>query len=203
MLIPCASRHRVNDKVSLASDTRYGTYSRYFQYSTLDQCTAACTAGLFDGDPATEANGGNGGQSPYDMATNWGLQNITTARVDYDLGSLKNQLIVGVDLSRQSSDRHYLAYTLPAGIATRPAMPHPLVNPNPNFPAGYTLFNPVPGVNLTCPATGNCTTVTSTASRSSPTRSPPRVEASPRARSTDVPASSSPTSSWLTARRCR
>jgi catecholate siderophore receptor len=39
-------------------------------------------------------------------------------------------------------------------------MPHPLVNPNPNFPAGYTLFDPKvgPGGDLTCPATGNCTT---------------------------------------------
>ncbi len=68
--------HKVNDKISLNSDTRYGVYSRYFQYSTLDQCTAACTAALFDGNPATEANGGNGGQGPYDMDA-WGLQNIT------------------------------------------------------------------------------------------------------------------------------
>ena len=149
--------HKVNDKVSLNSDFRYGLYSRYFQYSTLDQCTAACTAALFDGNPATEANGGIGGSSPYDSDA-WGLQNITTARINYDLGSLRNQLIVGVDLSRQENDKVFLAYTLPPGVATRPAMPHPIVNPNPNFPAGYTLFRPVPNGNITCPTTGNCTT---------------------------------------------
>jgi catecholate siderophore receptor len=149
--------HKVNDQVSLNSDTRYGSYSRYFQYSTLDQCTAACTAALFDGDPATEANGGIGGSSPYDSDA-WGLQNVTTARIDYDLGSLRNQLIVGVDLSRQENDKSFLAYTLPPGISTRPAMPHPIVNPNPNFPAGYTLFRPVPRGNITCPASGACTT---------------------------------------------
>lgn len=149
--------HKVNDKVSLNSDFRYGAYGRYFQYSTLDQCTAACTAALFDGNPATEANGGIGGSSPYDSDA-WGLQNIATARINYDLGSLRNQLIVGVDLSRQENDKAFLAYTLPPGVATRPAMAHPIVNPNPNFPAGYMLFRPVPNGNITCPATGNCTT---------------------------------------------
>jgi catecholate siderophore receptor len=149
--------HKVGDKVSLNSDTRYGSYSRYFQYSTLDQCTAACTAALFDGNPATEPQGGIGGASPYDSDA-WGLQNITTARIDYDLGRLRNQLILGVDLSRQENDKAFLAYTLPPGVATRPAMPHPIVNPNPDFPAGYTLLRPVPGGNIACPATGNCTT---------------------------------------------
>jgi catecholate siderophore receptor len=149
--------HQVNDKLSLTSDTRFGAYRRYFQYSTLDQCNAACVTALFDGNPATEPQGGIGGSSPYDSDA-WGLQNISTLRSDYDLGSLKNQAILGIDLSRQENDKNFLAYTLPPGIATRPAMPHPFVNPNPAFPAGYTLFRPAPGANLTCPATGNCTT---------------------------------------------
>ncbi len=149
--------HKVNEKVTVTSDTRYGVYSRYFQYSTLDQCNAACTAALFDGNPATEAFGGIGGSSPYDNDA-WGLQNISTIRVDYDLGGFRNQAIFGIDVSRQENDKAFYAYTLPAGIATRPAIPHPIVTPNPAFPAGYTLFRPVPGANLTCPATGNCTT---------------------------------------------
>lgn len=152
--------HRVNDKLSLNSDTRYGSYRRYFQYSTLDQCLAACLAALFDGNPTTEAFGGNGGQGPYDMDA-WGLQNITTARVDYDVAGLKNQLILGVDVSRQENDKVIFAYALPAGFTTRQAIPRPLVNPNYEFPAGYQVFRAVPGQNVTCPATGNCTTVVS------------------------------------------
>ena len=151
--------HQVNDKVTVASDTRYAVYSRYFQYSTLDQCAAACTTALFDGNPATEAFGGIGGSSPYDMDA-WGLQNITTARLDDDLGRFKNRLIAGVDLSRQENDKQIFAYQLPVGFTTRPAIPRPLVNPNPNFPAGYAVFRAVPGVNIACPsATANCTTV--------------------------------------------
>jgi catecholate siderophore receptor len=149
--------HQAGEHVTLTSDTRYGHYRRYFQYTTLDQCNAACTAALFDGDPATEAYGGIGGSSPYRMRAS-GLQNITTARIDGDLGRWRNQAILGFDLSRQVNDKAFLAYTLPPGFTTRPAVPHPIVNPNPVFPSGYGVFQPLPGVNLTCPATGNCTT---------------------------------------------
>jgi catecholate siderophore receptor len=149
--------HQASARLSFTSDTRYGVYSRYFQYTTLDQCTAACTTALFDGNPATEATGGIGGASPYAMDA-WGLQNISTARLDAPLGRFRNQAIVGIDLSKQVNDKTFLAYTLPPGISTRPAMPHPIVNPDPNFPAGYGVFDPIPGQTLSCPATGNCTT---------------------------------------------
>jgi catecholate siderophore receptor len=150
-------KHVVNDKVTITSDTRYGRYSRYFQYSTLDNCNAACNAALFDGNPATEPAGGIGGSSPYDSDA-WGLQNITTARIEYDVAGMKNQAILGFDVSRQTNDKLYLAYTLPPGITTRPSVPKFFVNPNYAFPPGYTLFRAVPGQNLTCPATGACTT---------------------------------------------
>jgi catecholate siderophore receptor len=149
--------HDLNDKLTLTSDTRYGSYSRYFQYTTTDQCNAACTTALFDNNPATEAFGGIGGSSPYDSDA-WGLQNISTLRSDYDIGGFRNQAILGVDLSKQVNDKLFYAYTLPPGITTRPNIPHPLVNPNPNFPAGYALFRAFPNGNITCPATGNCTT---------------------------------------------
>jgi len=149
--------HKASQALSFTSDFRYGVYSRYFQYTTLDTCAAACTAALFDGNPATEAFGGIGGSSPYQMDA-WGLQNISTARLDAPLGRFRNQAILGIDLSKQVNDKTFLAYTLPAGITTRPAVPHPIVNPDPNFPPGYGVFNPIPGQNLVCPATGNCTT---------------------------------------------
>ncbi len=149
--------HAFNDKVTLTSDVRYGLYSRYFQYTTLDNCNAACNAALFDGVPATEPAGGVGGSSPYDMDA-WGLQNITTLRVDADVAGFRNQAIFGLDVSRQANDKLFYAYTLPAGVTTRPNVPKYFVNPNYAFPAGYTLFRGFAGQNLNCPATGNCTT---------------------------------------------
>ncbi len=175
--------HKVNDRISLNSDTRYGSYRRYFQYSTLDQCTAACTAALFDGNPATEAFGGNGGQGPYDMEA-WGLQNITTARINYDIGGLRNQLIVGVDLSRQENDKVIFAYALPAGFSTRQAIPRPLVNPTYEFPAGYQVFRAVPGQNINCSRPGNCTTVVNGATVFTNTAGAATAES--RGRSTDA-----------------
>ena len=148
--------HRFSDRLSLTSDTRVGFYSRYFQYTTLDQCNTACTAALFDGNPATVAYGGIGGSSPYDMDSS-GLQNITALRYDGDLGGLRQQTILGIDISKQVNDKVFYAYTLPAGIMTRPGIPHPIVDPDPQFPAGYGVFRAVPGQNITCPATGNCT----------------------------------------------
>jgi catecholate siderophore receptor len=155
--------HEVNDKITLKSDTRYAIYSRYFQYTSQDQCSAACTAALFDKNPATEAFGGTGGGGPYDMDA-WGLQNITTAKVEYNVGSLKNQLIFGIDLSKEVNNKVFYGYTLPAGILTRSAIPRPLVNPNPNFPAGYAVFRPVPGQNISCVGTAACTTLVNGAS---------------------------------------
>lgn len=149
--------HRASDRLTLTSDTRYGYYSRYFQYTTTDQCNAACTTALFDGDPATEPFGGIGGTSPYDNDA-WGVQNISVARFDADFGRWRNLAILGFDLSKQVNDRLFLAYTLPSGITRRQALPHPIVNPDPNLPAGYTVFRAVPGQNITCGGTGNCTT---------------------------------------------
>jgi catecholate siderophore receptor len=39
-------------------------------------------------------------------------------------------------------------------------MPHPIVNPDPSFPAGYSVFRAVPGQNIACPASTsvNCST---------------------------------------------
>ena len=150
--------HKASDAVTLTSDSRLGVYSRYFQYTTTDQCNAACVTGLFDHNPATEAYAGIGGSSPYESSA-IGLQTVTAARIDFRTGGWRNQAIVGIDAAWQRNDKSFFAYTLPAGIATRPAMPHPLVNPNDNFPAGYTLFRPIPGVNLFCGSgAANCTT---------------------------------------------
>jgi catecholate siderophore receptor len=145
--------HKFSDHLSLTSDSRVGFYKRYFQYSTLDQCNAACTNALFDGNPATEAFGGIGGSSPYDMDSS-GIQNITALRYDGEIGSLRHQTIVGTDISKQVNDKTFYAYTLPPGVTTRPNMPHPIVNPDPNFPAGYDVIRDLSG--MVCPATGNC-----------------------------------------------
>ncbi|MBQ1543518.1 MAG: TonB-dependent receptor [Caulobacteraceae bacterium] len=133
--------HKAAPWLTLTSDSRVGAYSRYFQYTTVDQCNAACTAALFDNNPATIPYGGIGGSGPYDQDA-WGVQNISTARIDFDVGGFKNQLIAGVDLSYQSNKKTFYAYTLPVGLTARTQIPRDLINPPHGFPDGYSVYRP-------------------------------------------------------------
>lgn len=101
-------RHVVNDWVTVTSDTKYGYYQRYSQF-TPTTCNAVCTTNLLDGNPATIPLGGVGGPAPYEQDTS-GIQNITTAAINAPLGALKNELLVGVDASWQENDRNTFTY---------------------------------------------------------------------------------------------
>ena len=120
--------------LKLESDSRLGVYSRYFQYTTVDRCdqTAAtffCANNLFDNNPATVPNAFIGGSGPYKQNA-WGAQNISTARADLHIGGLRDQLIVGTDVSYQKNDKTFFAYTLPPGVTARTLIPRNLLNPS-------------------------------------------------------------------------
>ena len=150
--------HDVAPGVSFASDSRLGVYSRAFQYTTVDQCSAACTAAFFDGDPATIPYGGIGGGGPYDQHA-WGVQNISALTAEFRLGGLRNKLVAGWDVSYQDNRKTFAAYSLPPGIAARNLIPVNLLDPSHAFPAGYAVITPPvlpaantlgqPGTNIT------------------------------------------------------
>ncbi len=127
--------------VVLTNDSRVGVYSRYFAYTTTDQCNAACTANLFDGNPATVPAAGMGGSGPYDMDA-WGVQNLTTVKGEFEVGGLRNLMIGGLDVSYQSNDKTFSSYTLPAGITARNLIPRDLTNPGRRYPTGYAVYHP-------------------------------------------------------------
>ncbi len=146
----------VSPNLTITSDTRLGIYSKYFQYTTVDTCSAACNAAYFDGNPATVANANYGGSGPYKQR-DWGAQNITAAQFKFTLFGLRNEAAAGWDLSYQNNKKTFFAYTLPAGYLTRNTIPYSLATTPYYPPAGYQVFRPT-RANLTCPATGNCTT---------------------------------------------
>lgn len=129
--------------LELTSDTRVGHQSRYFQYSTTDQCAPACAAALFDRDPGTAALAGMGGGGPYDMDA-WGLQTVTTLKLEDVWLRLRHLTLLGFDLGRQANDKLYYAYTLPAGVTARNQIPRDLVDPDWTMPAGYAVYRPSP-----------------------------------------------------------
>jgi catecholate siderophore receptor len=143
----------------LTNDSRVGVYSRYFAYTTTDQCNAVCTANLFDGNPATVPNGGMGGGGPYDMDA-WGAQNLTTLKGEFELGGLRNLVIAGMDVSYQSNDKTFSFYTLPAGIAARNLIPRNLTDPDRRYPAGYAVYHPT--ASNVCPVAPRVCTATAT-----------------------------------------
>ncbi|MDR3508620.1 MAG: TonB-dependent receptor [Caulobacteraceae bacterium] len=158
--------HTASNNLVITSDSRLGIYDRYFQYSTLDQCSATCLTAFFDGNPSTEPYGGYGGSGPYQQNA-WGAQNITAVRYEGPLFGFKSQLIFGTDVSYQNNKRVFYAYTLPTGITARNLIPRAILHPNPAVPAGYGVINPTPaniaGTSATLTtvkqATGNATDV--------------------------------------------
>ena len=171
--------HQAAPWLTLTSDSRAGFYSRYFQYTTIDRCdttaaTANCATRLSGPNPET-TYAGIGGGGPYNMRA-WGLQNISTARANYNVGMFRSETLVGLDVSYQDSKRSFSFYTLPPanqfayllgnGTALRTNIGRSLFDPDPNPPPGYGpfLFNTA-GLNCTpnpCTLNGVTTTATPT-----------------------------------------
>jgi catecholate siderophore receptor len=123
-------RHVVNDWLTLTSDTKYGAYQRYSQYTPVS-CRDDCVAALTDGDDSTIPLVAVGGPGPYDQDT-YGVQNITTATITAPIGGLRNELIAGFDVSWQTNERHQHNYA--ARVATKDLF-NPSRSPNPTISA--------------------------------------------------------------------
>ncbi len=125
-------RHDINSWATLTSDTKYGYYQRYSQYSATT-CNAACGTSLQDGNAATIPLASVGGPGPYEQDTQ-GVQNITTLSLIAPIGGLRNELLIGSDVSWQDNDRNGFAFStreatkdlLNPQLGTRP-----VVNPVP------------------------------------------------------------------------
>jgi catecholate siderophore receptor len=101
-------RHQINSWATLTSDTKYGYYQRYSQY-TATTCNATCAANLTDGDAATIPVASVGGPGPYEQDTQ-GVQNITALAITAPIGELRNELTIGSDVSWQENDRNSFNY---------------------------------------------------------------------------------------------
>lgn len=97
--------HDANDWLSFTSDTKLGIYSRTFR-QTVPGCRTRENCGdfLLDNDPTTVPLGRTTPRGAYDQTTR-GIQNISTAFITAPLGSMRYELLVGVDTSYQTNDR--------------------------------------------------------------------------------------------------
>ena len=159
--------HTVNDWLTVENDARYAKYSRYFQYTTIDRCDATvatnfCSNTLFGASPKATL-GGIGGGGPYQQDSK-GWQDTLSASAMFNLGALRNQVILGADISYQQADRTIFAYTLPTT-----AQFTYLLNDHTRSRAniGVSLFNPIheppPGYAVVIPTMANVANTNATA----------------------------------------
>jgi catecholate siderophore receptor len=156
-LITLKLSHTANDWLTINNDARAAIYSRYFQYTATDRCdTTAATnfcANVVTGPNPTGALAGIGGGGPYQQDS-WGVQDVFSVNANFHLGTLKTQLIAGMDVAYQKADRTIYAYTLPSasqftyllgdGTVRRQNIGVNLYNPIHSPPPGYNVVLPTP-----------------------------------------------------------
>ncbi|HEX5537899.1 MAG TPA: TonB-dependent siderophore receptor [Sphingobium sp.] len=104
-------RHEANDWLTFTSDTKLGAYKRYFRQTVASCPATTCGDLLIDGDAATVPLATIGAPGPYDQTTK-GVQNVTTALITKPVGAMRNELVLGVDVSYQTNDRTQFNYSV-------------------------------------------------------------------------------------------
>lgn len=135
--------HRANDWLQFHNDSRVGFFDREF-LAVAPSCnltvpatppanpnlpgTGTCGGNFYDGNPSTIPFVTRGGANGPYFLDQWGVQNITTGVADYQLGALKSQTVLGVDMTYEYAERRNTnAYN--AGTFPRP--PANALDPNP------------------------------------------------------------------------
>ena len=97
--------HQANDWLSITSDTKLGVYKRSFR-QTVPGCRTDedCPEFLLDGDPNTVPMGRTTPRGAYYQTTK-GIQNVTALTLTKPLGGMRNELVIGSDMSYQTNDR--------------------------------------------------------------------------------------------------
>lgn len=152
----------INPDLTFSSDSRFGSYDRYFQYTSVDSCAVqtsgqTCIDALIDNNPATIPYITFGGGSPYKQRA-WGAQNISSLHGTFSVAGFKNEFVVGTDVNYQDNRKAFYAYSIPplssgvylpgAKTAARNAIAINLLTGAGNPPAGYTVFRPTPIANV-------------------------------------------------------
>ena len=158
-------RFEATPNITFSSDSRFGSYDRYFQYTSVDSCAVqtsgqTCIDALIDKNPATIPYITFGGSGPYQQRA-WGAQNISSVHAVFDIGRFKNEVVVGTDFNYQDNRKAFSFYTLPplsSGLylpgtktAARNALAINLLTGAGDPPPGYAAYRQgvVPGVATT------------------------------------------------------
>lgn len=123
--------HKVNDWLTVSNDTRYTWFNRDWSGTNPAACAGACANSIFAGRNAALAYGAGGGMT-YDQQ-GWAIQDVLTAKADFNVLGMRNRLIVGVDANYQDDNRKQGAWT---GRLSN----QNIINPQYAYPTAYATY---------------------------------------------------------------
>lgn len=94
---------RLGNGITISNDTRLSFYDRDFSSTNPAAVSYANLQRLLAGQTVALSYGAGGGMTYRQHG--WGVQNVTSAKGDFDIGGLRNQLLVGLDLNYQRDNR--------------------------------------------------------------------------------------------------
>ncbi|RUM98317.1 TonB-dependent siderophore receptor [Pseudaminobacter arsenicus] len=100
------------DWLTLYNDTRLSVYDRDFSTSVPscnDNNGSTCASDFFAGNPAFLS--GYGGGNPTYEQNSWGIQNVTTGVAKFETGSMRHEMVVGLDMFYQKNERDAFSVT--------------------------------------------------------------------------------------------
>lgn len=134
--------HDANEFLKFTSDTKLGSYQRFYRQS-IASCPAVCSAALTDGNPLTIPTTSITPRGGIDVDTR-GIQNVSTLLFTKPLGGMRNELLVGWDVSYQASDR----VTFGNGTAVVKTLINPINNVGSITPGTVTSRRDLRGTEL-------------------------------------------------------
>lgn len=123
--------HKVNDWLTITNDTRLTIFDRDWSSTNPAACVGACARALLSGRNAALSYGAGGGMT-Y-RQNGWAIQDVLTAKADFNLFGLRNKLIVGVDASHQDDERKL-------GVWTGRLNDQMIIAPRYAYPEAYAAY---------------------------------------------------------------
>ncbi len=137
--------HKFNSHLTFRNDLRFGEYSRSYEASKVvckAGCIAAINSGLLANGLVNRTTPHNSVPLPYKQSS-WSFQNVASVQADFKTGTIRHQLVAGVDMEYVHDSRKQYVYPGEVQAAN-------LLSPNPRevsyasvrlLPAGQNAAN--------------------------------------------------------------
>lgn len=124
-------KHKVNDWLTISNDTRYTWFNRDWSSTNPAACAGRCADAIFAGRNYAMSYGAGGGMTYKQQG--WAIQDVLSAKADFNILGMRNRLIVGVDANYQDDERKLGTWTNRFSNQT-------VINPQYAYPTAYATY---------------------------------------------------------------